>query len=191
MILAQESMYKIYIKSVSFQMDSLKFFKRSFGVILALLSKDRKRAVPSSTGIVSVQSFITSLVIVPHRDLAYQFHHWIDRLVSASAALGNTPPPLSAIAQVVVRGGDTPISSQKAAILAEPPHILIGTPQALLELFDESFSDVQLQSISSVYVDEVDYLIDAVPRTRHEARLKKRLNGRWKDILVLQLKSWI
>jgi hypothetical protein len=96
-------------------------------------------------------------------------------VVSASATPGNAPPPLSAIAQVVVRGGDTPISSQRATILTEPPHILIGTPQALLELFDESFTHGQLRSISSIYVDEVDYLIDAIPsnasnRTQEKAR---------------------
>lgn len=170
------------------------FFLRSFGVILALLSKARKRAVPSSAGVISVQSFITSLVIVPHRDLAYQFHHWIDRVVSASVIPGNAPP-LSAIAQIVVRGGDMPVSTQKAAILAEPPHILIGTPQALLELFDESFSDAQLRSISSVYVDEVDYLIDAIPsnatkRTQEKARRQiERHPGATNQVLELLLSS--
>lgn len=114
-------------------------------------------------------------MIVPHRDLAYQFHHWIEHVVSASATPVTPPPPLSAIAQIVVRGSETPISSQRAAILADPPHILIGTPQALLELFGESFTHEQLRSISSVYVDEVDYLVDVIPsqaskRTQEKAR---------------------
>jgi len=48
--------------------------------------------------------------------------------------------------------------------LADPPHILIGTPQALLELVNGgSVSHTQFQTISSVYVDEVDYLVESVP----------------------------
>lgn len=151
---------------------------RSFGVILALLSKARKRAAPSSKGIVHVKPFITSLVIVPHRDLAHQFHHWIERLVHASASPGREPPPLASIAQVIVRGGETPISTQKSAVLENPPHILIGTPNALVELFDESLPRAQLRSISSVYVDEVDYLIESVPThstRRSEEKIRRRM----------------
>jgi hypothetical protein len=128
------------------------------------LNKARKRAVPTWEGVVSVKPFITSLVIVPHRDLAYQFHHWIDRLVKSSATPGHAPPSLASIAQVIVRGGEIPIASQQEAILAEPPHILIGTPQALLELLDNvSISHKQLQTISSVYVDEIDYMVESIP----------------------------
>ena len=127
----------------------------------------------------SVKPFITSLVIVPHRDLAFQFHHWIDRLVVSSATPGQAPSLLSSIAQVIVRGGDRPMALQKAAILAEPPHILICTPQALLELLNDGLiSRTQLRTISSVYVDEVDYLIESVPSNstrRSQEKIRRRM----------------
>ena len=118
-------------------------------------------------------------MIVPHRDLAYQFHHWIDRLVNLSVSPGNTPPSLASIAQVIVRGGDVPIAEQQAAILAEPPHVLIGTPQALLELLkDGPISPTQLEMISTVYVDEVDYMVESVPKSstrRTQDKIRRRM----------------
>jgi hypothetical protein len=97
----------------------------------------------------------------------------------SSGTQGHAPPLLASIAQVIVRGGDTPMASQQAAILAEPPHILIGTPQALLELVnDGSISRTQLQTISCVYVDEVDYLVESVPMNttkRTQEKIKRRM----------------
>lgn len=146
-----------------------------------MLSKARKATILTNKGIQPVKPFITSLVIVPHRDLAYQFHHWIERLVVASAPPGETPPPLASISAVVVRGGHTPVAAQRPAIMANPPHILIGTPQALLELFDddEIIPRSKLRRISTVYVDEVDYLIDAIPNhstPRTQERIKRRMD---------------
>jgi len=138
---------------------------RSFGVILALLSKARTRSIRTQTGILSVKPFITSLVIVPHRDLAYQFHHWIDHLVISSQTPGHAPPLLASIAQVIVRGGRHVHGLRnKQPFWQTHLTFLIGTPQALLELVNGgSVSHTQFQTISSVYVDEVDYLVESVP----------------------------
>ncbi|KAF7985290.1 hypothetical protein HWV62_6447 [Athelia sp. TMB] len=151
---------------------------KSFGVILALLSKARKATILTNKGIQPVKPFITSLVIVPHRDLAFQFHHWIERIVSAS---GTTPPPLATISAVVVRGGGVSVAEQRPNIMNHPPHILIGTPQALLELFDddETITRSKLKRISTIYVDEVDYLIESVPNhstARTQEKIKRRMD---------------
>lgn len=148
---------------------------------MALLSKARKATILTNKGIQPVKPFITSLVIVPHRDLAYQFHHWVERIVEASVPKGETPPPLASISSVVVRGGDTPIAKHRRDIMTSPPHILIGTPQALLELFDddEVIPRSKLSRISTIYVDEVDYLVDAVPNhstARTQERIKRRMD---------------
>jgi hypothetical protein len=71
------------------------------------------------------------------------------------------------------------MASRQAAILAEPPHILIGTPQVLLELLNENLIfRTRLRTISSVYVDEVDYMIESVPSTSTkwtQERIRKRM----------------
>jgi hypothetical protein len=171
MLLVLGSMCKLCL----FDSFSSSFLSRSFGVILALLSKARRRRTQTS-----VDPFITSLVIVPHRDLAYQFHHWIERLVSSSETPGHSLPSLASVAQVIVRGAATPMASQQAAILGEPPHILIGTPQALLEMLsDGSIPHPGLLTISSVYVDEVDYMIDSV-LTNSTKRTQEKTRRRMK-----------
>jgi hypothetical protein len=71
------------------------------------------------------------------------------------------------------------MASQQEAILAKPPHILIGTPQALLEsVKDGSISRAQMQTIPCVYVDEVDYLVESVPTNttkRTQEKIKRRM----------------
>jgi hypothetical protein len=44
------------------------------------------------------------------------------------------------------------------------PHILVSTPQAMLDLFKLDPGLVPLQYLSTVVVDEVDYLVETVPR---------------------------
>ena len=136
--------------------------------MVSLLSKSRKQSSPSRDG----KRFVTSLVIASHKDLAYQFHHWVERLVLASQ---NNPPPLSSIAQVIVRGSDIPISEQVSNIIVDPPHILIGTPNGLLELFGSANAESHslLQGISAVYVDEVDYLIESIPQHAPKRKVEK------------------
>ncbi|KAJ3721516.1 P-loop containing nucleoside triphosphate hydrolase protein [Lentinula raphanica] len=134
---------------------------KSFGLVLALLNKprmiftddmkgDQKRDRPA----------ITSLVLVPHRDLAFQMLHWIDSITQASNV---HPPPLSSIAQVLVREGRRHISEGIPSIRNEPPHILIATPASVLEVLHEDPNAIHLEELSTVVFDEVDYLIETLP----------------------------
>ncbi|KAF5384794.1 hypothetical protein D9615_001424 [Tricholomella constricta] len=129
---------------------------KSFGLILALLNKPRI----SSQDKTSVARRITSLVLVPHRDLAHQLFHWIQRMASV------TQPPIdiSSVAQVLVRDGATHLSDGLHKLRETPPHILIGTPQAVLDVYKEDAQALQFSHLSSVVVDEVDYLIETVPK---------------------------
>jgi hypothetical protein len=127
--------------------------------------------VDNKSGHALEQSSITSLVIVPHRDLAYQLHHWISRIIAASELF--SPPPLSSISQILVREGTMLLASRISKLREDPPHILIGTPQALLEVFNEDRGALRLESLSTVVVDEVDYLIESVPRKPSQKMMKK------------------
>jgi superfamily II DNA/RNA helicase len=103
---------------------------------------------------------ITSLLIVPHRDLAYQLFHWIENIVRE---LG-PGPKLESIVQVMVRGSEKPQVKLIEEIKETPPHILICTPQALLEVHKMDREAVQLSTLSAVAVDEVDYLVPTVAK---------------------------
>jgi superfamily II DNA/RNA helicase len=135
---------------------------RSFGLVLALLNKPRLKSTDASVGKFREKQHITSLVIVPHRDLAHQLYHWIQRL--AAAAEVYPPPPLASLAQVVVRDGLSHLTTGLHNLRETPPHILIGTPQALFDIWQEDPISLQLSHLSCVVVDEVDYLIETLPK---------------------------
>ncbi|KAF5323352.1 hypothetical protein D9611_005800 [Ephemerocybe angulata] len=132
---------------------------KSFGLVLALLNKPRLVSRDAHKNN-ETQRHITSLVLVPHRELAFQLLHWIERMVNA----GEQAPPLSMIAQVLVRDDKMHLGQGLETLRAETPHVLIGTPQAILDVYQHEPELLQLRSLSSVVVDEVDYLIETVSR---------------------------
>src|SRR3954469_12149622 len=77
-------------------------------------------------------------------------------------ALAVAPPRITA----AVRTGDTP-SSERAAMLRTPPHILVTTPESLYLLLTAARSREMLRSVRTVIVDE----IHAVIGTRRGAHL--------------------
>lgn len=135
---------------------------RSFGLVLALLSKcwnplpDGKRPLPAS------------LLLVPHRDLAYQYMHWIGQITTAIDS-----PHHSTLTQVIVRGQEGS-PSQVSRLREKPPRILIGTPQAILDVLQEDEHAIDFTGLSTVVVDEVDSIIDFIPADASKDR-KKRL----------------
>ncbi len=135
----------------------LTFACRSFALALALLSKDR--GTPYKAGDGSHMLPITSLLLVPHRDLAYQFYHWIERIHHHMTKR----EPLPSLAQVLVRDSAATLEEHLAPIHKTPPHILIGTPQMVLDIVQADPTALPLDRLSTVVVDEVDYLIETVP----------------------------
>lgn len=109
-----------------------------------------------------------SLLLVPHRDLAYQFMYWIERITKA-----NGGPRHSSPAQVIVRGQEEP-SLHISRLRENPPSILIGTPQAILDVLREDENALNPLDLSTVVVDEVDYIIDFVP-SNASGNMKKKL----------------
>ncbi|KAI0652146.1 P-loop containing nucleoside triphosphate hydrolase protein [Trametes meyenii] len=148
---------------------------KSFAAVLALLSQKRGKAYWSNVpGLTAPVPPVTSLVLVPHRDLAYQFFHWIERMHRYL-----TPKePLPSLAQVFVRDSSTPLESQLEPIQHTPPHILIGTPQALWDVMQADPKALPFDRLATVLVDEVDYLIETVPTMADKyavAKIEKRI----------------
>ncbi|CAA7259950.1 unnamed protein product [Cyclocybe aegerita] len=135
---------------------------KTFGLVLGLLNKPRMvmHEYSDEGKAVGSKRVVTTLFIVPHRDLAFQLLHWIERLTSALAPR----PPLASIAQVLVRGGSKSHELLVAEIRERAPHILICTPQALMEVYKTDAEVLQLSTLSAVVVDEVDYLVETVAR---------------------------
>ncbi|TFL06732.1 P-loop containing nucleoside triphosphate hydrolase protein [Pterulicium gracile] len=145
---------------------------KTFGLTLALLSKPRKRiqydAASGDTQSPAPATSVTSLVIVPHRDLAHQILYWIQRVVEGA---GSSSPLLNSIAQVLVRDGLKHMTSGLTELKTNPPHILIATPGALSDIMKEDQAALQLDTLSAVFVDEVDYLIETLPVKQKESRV--------------------
>ncbi|KAJ4002423.1 P-loop containing nucleoside triphosphate hydrolase protein [Lentinula boryana] len=134
---------------------------KSFGLILALLNKPRMVFTDDLIADrASDRPAITSLVLVPHRDLAFQMLHWIDSITQASDI---NPPSLASIAQVLVREGRRHISEGLPLIRNEPPHILIATPASVVEVLQKDPNAFRLRELSTVVLDEVDYMIETLP----------------------------
>lgn len=81
--------------------------------------------------------------------------------------------PLPSLAQVFVRNSSTSLEEQLTAIRHSSPQILIGTPQALLDAVQEDPEALPLSKLSTVVVDEVDYLVKTVPILKDKIAMQK------------------
>ena len=141
---------------------------RSFALALALLTQ---KTGPLHKNLVTGAQLpsITSLLLVPHRDLAFQFFHWIERIHQHMAR----PLPLPSITQILVRDSSAPLMEHLAPIQQTPPHILIATPQAVFDAIQADPGALPLDRLSTVVVDEVDSLIESVPKYPDKYAVKK------------------
>lgn len=87
---------------------------------------------------------------------------------------------IDSIAQVIVRGDSSSdlVDTQIAKLRTEPPFILIGTPQAIHDVAQKDPSALGIQYLSTVVVDEADFLIPSVPSHTPEKKreqLRRRI----------------
>lgn len=163
--------------------------------MLALLSKlsERKADPVACEDKNGTRKAPIGLLIVPHRDLAYQYLHWIHHMTLPD---GGTLSSLTKYAQVLVRHVNKstlrglPVRMQEAIksassdqdllpVIQKPPHILIATPNAALELIERQSEGFRLATPSIVVVDEVDALLrvpnSKLPKERKRASQKKHV----------------
>ena len=110
---------------------------------------------------------VSALVIVPHKDLALQLARWIQVITESKIQVQR--PELSSVVQVLAKIPGEPLEDRLAELECVTPHILIGTPQVLLDNYDR----LKLHKLNTVVVDEVDYLIETVPSLLDKFKLEK------------------
>lgn len=145
---------------------------KSFGILLALLSKPRivfKDQTPQDVATSSIlknkrnkaQTGIASIILVPSNELALQYMRWARSLLPASSL-----PSLDPVMQCLVRGGlpgpDALSPDQELLRLKEtPPHILIGTPGRIKDILDTpaGSSLLGLDTLKTLVLDEADNIL--------------------------------
>ena len=140
---------------------------RSFGLILALLSDFRVWRSEHESHKKPTNPSVSALVVVPHKDLALQFARWIQVITESKIQVHR--PELSSVVQVLAKIPGEPLEDRLAVLERVTPHILIGTPQVLLNNFDR----LKLHKLNTVVVDEVDYLIETVPNLSDKFKREK------------------
>lgn len=78
-----------------------------------------------------------------------------------------------------------PSSSGLSMLRKYPPHILIATPTALMDVLRKEPEVLQLSTLSTVVVDEVDWLLQALPQKSSKYATEKaaRANQKHPDVL--------
>ncbi|KAF8807699.1 P-loop containing nucleoside triphosphate hydrolase protein [Phlegmacium glaucopus] len=132
---------------------------KSFGLVLGLINKPRLVSRVWKDGKEVEMRHITTLLLVPHRDLAFQLYRWIEHITKR---LPKTR--IASIAYVLVRGTGIPIDKQIKKLEENPPHILICTPKALMDVYERNRGALGLNTLSTIAVDEVDYLVETAAR---------------------------
>ncbi|KAG9100779.1 hypothetical protein FS749_012893 [Ceratobasidium sp. UAMH 11750] len=128
---------------------------KTFGSVLALLSETQRPHLG-----------ITTLYVVPHRDLAYQIESWCQKLVPEGSTDTLTSP-----VQVLARPH---VDSVLASLKKTQPRILIATPGALIDAMAHPKHPLMLHlSIQRIIVDEVDVVMN-IPKRYQEVRLSRR-----------------
>ncbi|KAJ3530352.1 hypothetical protein NM688_g7723 [Phlebia brevispora] len=143
---------------------------KSFALLLALLNRPR-RYIPrkDASGKYVKQPITSCLFIAPHRDLVHQFLYWIQCMYNSTLHTF----AFDSIAQTILRNNTSSIEEQAKRIRANPPHILLGTPQAILDAMDLENDPISLKNLSTIVVDEADYLIEHTPKQVTKEALQK------------------
>ncbi|CAG8442774.1 6488_t:CDS:1 [Acaulospora colombiana] len=138
---------------------------KTFGMALALLNKTRNQQAYGRNQNRMGRPCITSLLVVPSRELAYQIENWMRVLLS------DTGLPLKSIIQVVARTDPMDESRQLDDLESVPPHILVGTATRLHDLANAGH--LSFGRLKTLVLDEADHLL-RLP-SKH-ATLKKLQN---------------
>lgn len=141
-------------------------------MMLGLMNKSRLVSKEWKNGKEIEKHHITTVLLVHHRDLAFQLYRIVHRITSSLPKTN-----VESIAYVLVRGTGIPMDRQLIRLQETPPHILICTPKALLDIYRQRSNSLNLSSLSTIAVDDTDYLIEPSPRKDS----KKKANDKAKQ----------
>jgi len=139
----------------------------------ALFQEGLRGPLPDEVRVVYV-SPLKALSADIHKNLALPRR----AIAQRAETLGIDPPRITA----AVRTGDT-TSSERAAMLRTPPHILVTTPESLFLLLTSERSREMLRTVRTVIVDEIHAVI-GTRRGAHLALSLERLHALAKQPLV-------
>ncbi|KAI8928125.1 P-loop containing nucleoside triphosphate hydrolase protein [Entophlyctis helioformis] len=125
----------------------------------SLLEPAAQANSPAISLLMRKHRYLSTLVIVPTRDLAVQIATWMRDFVD-DAGITSSSEPEAAVFQCVVSGVD--IHRQTELLQQVTPRILIGTPARLLELYEKRLLDVS--RLQLLVVDEIDRIVDIQKR---------------------------
>jgi ATP-dependent helicase Lhr and Lhr-like helicase len=106
----------------------------------------------------TLEDRISVVYVSPLKALSNDIHRNLEvplaELADRAEAAGHGRPPIRAM----VRTGDTP-ASHRQAMLRNPPHILVTTPESLYLLLTSQKSRELLRGVETVIVDEIHALV--------------------------------
>lgn len=105
-----------------------------------------------------LENEISVIYVSPLRALSNDMHRNLTQPLEEISALLEEEGYLFTPIRVGLRTGDT-TSSQRAAIVRRPPHILVTTPESLYLMLTGSKSRETLKSVETVIVDEIHALL--------------------------------
>ncbi|RIB02409.1 P-loop containing nucleoside triphosphate hydrolase protein [Gigaspora rosea] len=139
---------------------------KTFGIVLALLNKSRKQKVLASHSPIK-KPCITSILVVPSRELGFQIENWIHMLLIDSGL------PLKSIIQVVAKTSQQDENRQLDDLKNTPPHILVGTATRLSDLVAEGL--LTFSNLKTLALDEADHLLRLPTKHAPLKRIQNRL----------------
>ncbi|KAG4304008.1 hypothetical protein PORY_002531 [Pneumocystis oryctolagi] len=129
---------------------------KSFALSLYALNCSRSISKEKSN-----TSTLTSVILVPSNDLAYQYKQWIESILKNYE---KSVKHIEDIIQVLTRNNfDENIQIERLKQFPNP-HILVSTPNRLLDILSdlgESYKDyIDFKNLQSIIVDEADYVLN-------------------------------
>ena len=123
---------------------------------------------------------LTTLILVPTRELAVQMYHQASKLVADGR------DKRAKRVMVVYAGAEDEEETQKQ-LSDVRPHILIGTPKRIFQLINTELKDIKFTSLRRLVLDEVDKLL-LLPNKRSAKKLAVReLHPRPAKLIVERL----
>jgi len=127
---------------------------KTLAAFLALIDRLFKKALDGT-----LQPFTQVVYVSPLRALSNDIHRNLEtplaEIESLAASQGLAPEPL----RIAVRTGDTP-PKDRQAMVRQPPHILVTTPESLYLLLTSVSGQAMLSQVETVIVDEIHALAD-------------------------------
>ncbi|CAG8566561.1 11513_t:CDS:2 [Scutellospora calospora] len=139
---------------------------KTFGIVLALLNKSRNQKIYENHSSAK-KSCITSILVVPSRELGFQVENWMHLL------LINSGLPLKSIIQVVAKTSQHDEIRQLNDLKSTPPHILVGTATKLSDLAAEGL--LNFSNLKTLALDEADHLLRLPTKHAPLKRIRNRL----------------